>query len=66
MFLSKLVFVDLGSFQAFGIATNLKQSKLPNDSRPLLAQPISQSASPTLSSSQQKILKVEFEINPIR
>ena len=34
------VFVDLGSFQVFGIATDSKQSELLNNSRPVLAQTI--------------------------
>jgi hypothetical protein len=54
------IFVDLGSFQVFGIATDLKQSELLNDSRPVLVQP----SSSTLSN-QQKLLQVEFETNPI-
>jgi hypothetical protein len=54
------IFVDLGSFQVFGIATDLKRSELLNDSRPVLVQP----SSSTLSN-QQKLLQVEFETNPI-
>jgi hypothetical protein len=49
----------LGSFQVFGIATDLKQSELSNSSRPVLAQPSSS------SSNQQKLLQVEFETNPL-
>ncbi|CAF1398341.1 unnamed protein product, partial [Rotaria sp. Silwood1] len=57
------VYVHLGSFQAFDIATDLKQSKLSNDSHFLLTQSISQLTS---SSSQQKLFKVKFETNSIR
>ncbi|CAF2796909.1 unnamed protein product [Rotaria sp. Silwood2] len=56
------VFVDLGSFQVFGIATDLKQSDFSNDNRPVLAQPVSRSLS---TSNQQKLLQVEFETNPL-
>jgi len=54
------LFVDLGSFQVFGIATNLEQSEFSNEGRPVLAQP-----SLLNSSNQQKLLQVEFETNPI-
>ncbi|CAF4352365.1 unnamed protein product, partial [Adineta steineri] len=33
------IYVDLGSFQVFGIATNSSQSELLNDSRPVLVRP---------------------------
>ncbi|CAF0895845.1 unnamed protein product [Rotaria sp. Silwood1] len=56
------VFVDLGSFQVFGIATDLKQSEFSNNSRPVLAQPVSRLSS---ISKQQKLLQVEFETNPL-
>jgi hypothetical protein len=55
------VFVDLGSFQVFGIATDIKQSELLNTSRPVLVQPVSRSSSTNL----QKLLQVEFETNPL-
>ena len=60
LFLLYSIYVDLGSFQVFGIATDSKQSELLNDSRPVLAKP----SSSTLSN-QQKLLQVEFETNPI-
>jgi hypothetical protein len=50
------VFVDLGSFEVFGIATDCRQSELSNESRPVLIQPP--------SSNQKKLLQVEFETNP--
>ncbi|CAF4508473.1 unnamed protein product, partial [Rotaria socialis] len=55
-----LVFsMDLGSFQVFGIATDLKQSELLNDSRSTLVKP-------SLScSNQQKLLQVELETSPL-
>jgi len=56
------VFVDLGSFQVFGIATDPKQSELSNNSRPVLAQPVPRSSSTT---NQQKLLQIEFETNPL-
>ncbi len=45
------LFVDLGSFQVFGIATDFNQSELSNESRPVLAQQPS-----SILSNQQKIL----------
>lgn len=54
------VFVDLGSFQVFGIATDLNQSEFSNESRPVLAKPSSSN-----SANIQKLLQVEFETNPI-
>jgi len=62
LFLSS-VFVDLGSFQVFGIATDPKHSELSNTSRPVLAQPVSRLSSS--SSNEQKLLQVEFETNPL-
>ncbi|CAF4818350.1 unnamed protein product, partial [Rotaria sp. Silwood2] len=56
------IFVDLGSFQVFGIATDLQQSEFSSNSRPVLAQPVSRSLS---TSNQQKLLQVEFETNPL-
>ncbi len=50
----------MGSFQVFGISTDSKQSELLNDSRPVLAQP-----SLSSSTNQEKLLKVEFETNPL-
>ncbi|CAF1212266.1 unnamed protein product [Rotaria magnacalcarata] len=58
-------FVDLGSFQVFGIASDLEQPEFSNDSRPVLAQPVSKLSSPSSSSKQEKLLKVEFETNPL-
>ena len=46
----------------FGISTDPKKSELANDSRPVLAQPVSRSLT---SSKQQKLLQVEFETNPL-
>lgn len=54
------VLVDLGSFQVFGIATDANQSELLNESRPVLAKPSSSTVA-----SQEKLLQVEFETNPI-
>ncbi|CAF0751812.1 unnamed protein product [Rotaria sordida] len=54
------IFIDLGSFQVFGIATDSKQSEFLNDSRPVLARPSSLS-----SSHEQKLLQIEFETNPL-
>ncbi|CAF5043765.1 unnamed protein product, partial [Rotaria sp. Silwood1] len=54
------IFINLGSFQVFGIATDSKQSELLNDSRPILARPSSLS-----SSNEEKLLQVEFETNPL-
>ncbi|CAF2933999.1 unnamed protein product [Rotaria sp. Silwood2] len=54
------IFIGLGSFQVFGIATDSKQSELLNESRPVLARP---SSLPT--SNEQKLLQVEFETNPL-
>ena len=53
----------MGSFQVFGLATDLKQSELSNDSRPVLAQPVSRLSS--MITNEQKLLQVEFETNPI-
>ncbi|CAF1279009.1 unnamed protein product [Rotaria magnacalcarata] len=51
--------MDLGSFQVFGIATDLKQSELLNDSRSTLVKP-------SLScSNQQKLLQIELETSPL-
>ena len=55
------IFVDLGSFQVFGIAENSNQSDFSNDSRPILAQPVIQ---PSLFD-RKKLLQVEFETNPL-
>ncbi|CAF1542330.1 unnamed protein product [Adineta steineri] len=54
------IYVDLGSFQVFGIATNSSQSELLNDSRPVLVRPSALSLT-----NQQKFLQVEFETNPL-
>jgi len=53
------VFVDLGSFQVFGIATNLNDNELSFKSRPVLAQPVN------VNASESKLLKIEFETNPL-
>ena len=55
------VFVDLGSFQVFGIATDLKNLELSNTSRPILAQPVV----PPVGTGQNSLLHIEFETNPI-
>lgn len=52
--------VDLGSFQVFGISTDLQQSEFANDSRPVLAKP----STATLNK-EKKLLHVEFETNPL-
>ncbi|CAF1245225.1 unnamed protein product [Adineta ricciae] len=54
------VSVDLGSFQVFGISTNISQSELLNENRPVLVRPSGLS-----TSDQQKFLQVEFETNPL-
>ena len=60
IFIADSVLVDLGSFQVFGLATDVQQSEFGNESRPVLAKP-------TLATlaSEEKLLKVEFETNPI-
>ncbi len=55
------VFAGLGSFQVFGIATDLKQSESLNTSRPVLVQPVAR----LTETNQQKLLQIEFEINPL-
>ncbi|CAF1073014.1 unnamed protein product [Rotaria sordida] len=62
---SALFLVSLGSFQVFGIATDLKQSELSNDSRPVLIHPIIQSTLSNNQLEQPKLLEVEFETNPL-
>jgi hypothetical protein len=54
------LFVDLGSFQVFGMATDSQQPELSNESRPVIAKP----PASTLTN-QQKLLQIEFETNPI-
>lgn len=60
IFIGDSVMVDLGSFQVFGLATDVQQSEFGNESRPVLAKP-------TLATlaSEEKLLKIEFETNPI-
>ena len=53
--------MDLGSFQVYGIATDLKQSEIMNASRPVLVKPVV----PFSASNNQKLLQVEFETNPL-
>jgi hypothetical protein len=53
--------VSLGSFQVFGISTDLKQLESSNTSRPILIQPTSSNN----QLNQPKLLQVEFEINPL-
>jgi hypothetical protein len=53
--------VSLGSFQVFGISTDLKQFESSNNSRPILIQPTSSNN----QLNQPKLLQVEFEINPL-
>lgn len=60
IFIVDSVAVDLGSFQVFGLATDVQQSEFGNESRPVLAKPTLE----TLAS-EEKLLKVEFETNPI-
>ncbi len=55
------VFVDLGSFQVFGIATDLNQSELLNVNRPVLVQPVVRFS----ETDHQKLLQIEFETNPL-
>ncbi|CAF1256037.1 unnamed protein product [Rotaria sordida] len=62
---SALFLVSLGSFQVFGIATDLKQSELSNDNRPVLIHPIIQSTLSNNQLEQPKLLEVEFETNPL-
>lgn len=57
------VFVDLGSFQVFGLATDLNHDDLANHSRPVLAQPVTRGEA-TLTT-KKKLLQVEFETNPL-
>ena len=56
------VFVDLGSFQVFGLATDPNHDELANHSRPVLAQPVTRGEA-TLT--KKKLLQVEFETNPL-
>jgi hypothetical protein len=53
--------MDLGSFQVFGIATDLKQSELMNASRPVLVKPVV----PFSATENQKLLQIEFETKPL-
>lgn len=55
------VFVDLGSFQVVGMATDGLQTTTSNDNRPVLVQPVNRLS----SSSEQKLLQIEFETNPL-
>ena len=55
------VFVDLGSFQVVGMATNGLKTTTSNENRPVLIQPVHRSS----SSSKQKLLQIEFETNPL-
>lgn len=57
-FLFRRFALDLGSFQVFGISTDLNQSEDENNFRPILAEPL-------IQSSEEKLLKIEYEINPI-
>lgn len=50
----------MGSFQVFGIASDSRQSDFSNESRPILAQPVFRSLS-----NDEKLLKIEFETNPL-
>lgn len=52
--------VGLGSFQVFGISTNLSENELSNTSRPVLAQPSASSAI-----SERKLLEIAFETSPL-
>ncbi|CAF3667368.1 unnamed protein product [Rotaria sp. Silwood1] len=58
------VAAGLGSFQVFGIATDSNESDFSNQSRPILAQPVSRLLSST-SKMEKKLLEVEYETNPI-
>ncbi|CAF1531836.1 unnamed protein product, partial [Rotaria sordida] len=58
------VSLNLGSFQVFGIATDPNESEFSNQSRPVLARPVSRLSSPT-SKVEKKLLEVEYETNPI-
>ncbi|CAF0945953.1 unnamed protein product [Adineta ricciae] len=55
------VFVDLGSFQVVGMATDGLQTTTSNENRPVLVQPVHRLS----SSSEQKLLQIEFETNPL-
>ena len=52
--------VDLNSFKVFGIATDIRQSELFNNSRPILVQPSLLSLS-----NPRKLLQIKFETNPL-
>ena len=56
------LFVDLGSFQVFGVATDLSQGDFVNHTRPVLAQPVTRLGSAAI---EKKLLQVEFETNPL-
>lgn len=57
-------FIDLGSFQVFGIATDLNDQELSFKSRPVLAHPVSENLSSS-GRNQKKLLQIEFETNPL-
>ena len=56
------LFIDLGSFQVFGHATDPNHAELANHSRPVLAQPVTRGEA-TLT--KKKLLHLEFETNPL-
>lgn len=55
----------MGSFQLFGLASDLKQPEISNDSRPVLIHSIDRSTSSNKASERLKLLQVEFEVNPV-
>ncbi|CAF4190264.1 unnamed protein product [Rotaria sp. Silwood2] len=59
------VSVGLGSFQVFGIATDPNESDFSNQSRPVLAQPVSRLLLSSTSKTEKKLLELEYETNPI-
>ncbi|CAF4187784.1 unnamed protein product, partial [Rotaria sp. Silwood2] len=62
---SALFLASLGSFDVFGIATDLKQSESSNNSHPVLIHSIIQPRSSNNQLENPKLLEVEFEINPL-
>ncbi|CAF4497379.1 unnamed protein product [Rotaria socialis] len=62
---SILIFASLSSFQVFGITTDLKQSELSNDSRPILIHPANRLSSSNNELNQPKLLQIELETNPL-
>lgn len=51
----------MGSFQILGIARTKTNNEIGNTERPVLVQPVTSSK----STAQDKLLKIEFETNPL-